>query len=328
VILVAENEPQETHLVRSEADGGYGLDALWNDDLHHSAMVAATGSREAYFMDYLGTSQELLSALKYGVLFQGQWYKWQKKRRGHSAFDLPPAAMVTFLQNHDQVANSGRGRRLHELTSPGRYRALTAAILLCPGTPMLFMGQEFAASAPFLFFADHNPDLAKLVRKGRAEFLDQWRSLAMGQLVYDDPCSKATYEKCKLDLAERQKHKSILELHKDLLALRKSEPLFARQDRRFDGATLSPEAFVLRFFSDNFRDDRLLIVNLGVELHLNPSPEPLLGPPENEEWSTLWSSDDPRYGGSGTPPLDSDLNWIIPAHAAVVLKPTKKKGVA
>src|SRR5205807_5039175 len=105
-------------------------------------------------------------------------YAWQKKRRGTPAFGVPPAAFVTFLQNHDQIANSGSGLRCHQLTSPGRYRALTALTVLAPGTPMLFMGQEFACSAPFLYFADHNPELAKVVRKGRAEFLGQFPSLA------------------------------------------------------------------------------------------------------------------------------------------------------
>lgn len=326
VIVVAENEPQNTRLIRAETAGGYGLDALWNDDFHHSLMVAATGNREAYFTDYLGTPQELLSCLEYGFLYQGQWYVWQKQRRGKSTLGTKPAAMVTFLQNHDQVANSARGLRLHELTTFGRYKALTAVCMLGPGTPMLFQGQEFASSAPFLFFADHEPKLAELVRKGRSEFLTQWRSLAMGQVKYNDPCARATFEKCKLDLSEREKHTEMYALHRDLLKLRKTEPLFSRQDRQLDGAVLGPEAFVVRFFSDDFRYDLLLVVNLGAQLFLSPSPVPLLAPPENSEWQVLWSTEDVKYGGNGTPPLDSELNWIIPAHAAVVLRPAEKEG--
>jgi maltooligosyltrehalose trehalohydrolase len=324
IILVAENEPQDTRLIRSEANGGYGIDALWNDDFHHSMTVAATGIREAYFTDYFGSSQELLSCLKYGFLYQGQWYVWQKKRRGGSTLGTPPAAMVAYIQNHDQIANSARGLRLHELTTFGRYKAITVVCLLGPATPMLFQGQEFASSAPFLFFADHRPKLAELVRKGRAEFLNQWRSLAMGQVQYDDPCSRATFEKCKLDFSEREKHAEIYALHRDLLLLRKNEPLFSRQNNQFDGAVLGPEACAVRFFSDDFRDDRLLLINLGPQLVLSPSPVPLLAPPENKKWQTLWSTEDPKYGGNGTPPLDSELNWIIPAHAAVVLKPVQK----
>jgi maltooligosyltrehalose trehalohydrolase len=325
IIIVAENEPQDTKLIRSEKEGGYGFDGLWNDDFHHSAAVALTGSREGYFADYLGSPQELLSALKYGFLYQGQWYSWQKQRRGTSTLGLNPAAMVTFLQNHDQIANSGRGWRIHKLCSYGQYKAMTAVCLLGPGTPMLFQGQEFAASSPFVFFADHDGDLAEKVRAGRADFLHQWRSLATGQLTFDDPCSRETFEKCKLDLSERGKHAETCALHRDLLQLRKSEAVFSRQDRQFDGATLAPETVVARFFSEGYRDDRLLVVNLGVELHLNPSPEPLLGPPRDTVWEIQWSTEDPHYGGNGTAPLDSELNWIIPAHAAVVLRPSKRK---
>jgi len=321
VIVVAENEPQNTRVIRPEADNGYGLDGLWNDDFHHSLTVAATGSREAYYRDYLGSPQELISSLKYGFLYQGQWYSWQNQRRGTSTLGIPPQAMISYLQNHDQVANSGRGLRLHQFTSPGIYKALTAVLLLGPATPMLFQGQEFAASSPFLFFADHNSELANLVRKGRAEFLDQWQSLHTRQLQFDDPCARATFEKCKLDFSERKRHAPMFALHRDLLLLRKSEAVFSRQTRQFDGALLAPEAFVLRFFTDDFQQDRLLIINLGPQLFLTPSPEPLLAPPYETAWQILWSTEDPKYGGNGTPPLDSNPNWIIPAHTATVLKP-------
>ncbi len=121
-LIVAENEPQETQLVRPVERSGYGLDGLWNDDYHHSAMVALTGHNEAYYTDYLGDPQEFISAVKWGYLFQGQRYLWQKKRRGTPGLDLPPAAFVNFLQNHDQVSNSGHGQRCHLLTSPGAAR--------------------------------------------------------------------------------------------------------------------------------------------------------------------------------------------------------------
>ena len=151
IILVAENEAQTCRLVRPVEEGGYGLDAVWNDDYHHSALVALTGHREAYYTDYLGQPQEFVSAAKHGYLYQGQRYAWQQKNRGTPAWGLAPASFVSYLENHDQVANSLRGMRLHQLTSPGRYRALTTLTLLGPGTPMLFQGQEFASSKPFLY---------------------------------------------------------------------------------------------------------------------------------------------------------------------------------
>lgn len=323
IILVAENEPQQVKLVKSADQDGYGLDALWNDDFHHAAMVALTGRNEAYYTDYLGSPQEFISSAKYGYLYQGQRYKWQKKRRGTAGHDTPPAAFVSFIQNHDQVANSAFGKRCHELTSPGKLRAMTALLLLGPGTPMLFQGQEFASSSPFLFFADHRAELNRQIIQGRASFLQQFRSLATPELQASlaDPSDRVTFERCKLNHSERETHREAYELHRDLLKLRREQAAFCAQDqRRLDGAVLSHCAFLLRFFGTRC-DDRLLLVNLGTDLHLNPAPEPLLAPPADSEWRILWSSEHPRYGGTGTAPLDTEDNWKIPGEAAVVLQP-------
>src|SRR5205823_2735589 len=200
-IIVAENEPQHVRLVQAPERGGYGLDALWNDDFHHSALVALTGRNEAYYCDYLGRAEELVAACKYGYLYQGQWSQWQEKHRGAPADDVRPWAFITFLENHDQVSNSLRGLRVQQLTHPGRYRAMTALLLLGPGTPMLFQGQEFGATTPFLFFADHHAGLAPQVLSGRKEFLSQFPSLATeaAQAVIDDPAKEATFRKCMLE---------------------------------------------------------------------------------------------------------------------------------
>ncbi len=323
IITVGENEPQNALLVRPPEQGGYGLDALWNDDFHHSAVVALTGHNPAYYTDYHGDPQEFISALKWGFLYQGQRYKWQKKRRGTASLDLKPASFVTFIENHDQTANSGRGHRLHRLTSPGRYRAMTALVLLGPGTPMLFQGQEFAASNPFLFFADHKHDLGKLVRNGRREFLEQFSNLALPEMqaILADPGDPETFNQSKLDFSDRERHREIYLMHRDLLKLRRETPAFRSQrPRGIDGAVLAHDAFVLRYFGEA-ADDVLLVVNFGPDLVLAPAPEPLLAPVEGKRWGTLWSSENPRYGGSGTPPLDTQEGWQIPGHAAVALYP-------
>jgi maltooligosyltrehalose trehalohydrolase len=327
-LLVAENEPQDTRLVRPLASGGYGLDALWNDDFHHAAVVALTGLTAAYYSDYRGTAQEFVSAMKRGFLYQGQHYRWQKKRRGAPTIGVPPAAFVTFIQNHDQIANSARGHRRHALTSPGRYKAMTALMLLGPGTPMLFQGQEFAASAPFLYFADHKPELARLVRRGRTDFLRQFPALAAPEMQgrLPDPADPATFEQSKLDLSERERHAEAYALHRDLIALRREEAVFAAQrPGGVDGAVLAEQAFVLRYF-DGAADDRLLLVNLGRELSFDPAPEPLLAPPAGCRWTVRWSSEDPRYGGFGTPPVESDQGWRLPAESAIVLHPEPDTG--
>ena len=324
-LVVAENEPQHTQLVRPESQGGYGMDALWNDDFHHSARVALTGRNEAYYTDYLGAAQELLAAVKWGYLYQGQRYRWQDKRRGKPGAGLAPAAFVNYIQNHDQVANSAFGIRCHDMGSRGRFRALTALTLLAPGTPMLFMGQEFAASSPFLFFADHNAQLAPLVKQGRAEFLCQFPSVCdpKVQARLPDPGDPRTFERCKLDLSERSHghHAQALAMHRDLLRLRRDEPAFASQ-ARVDGAVLGPEAFVVRYFDAG--GDRLLLVNLGRDLHLYPSPEPLLAPAEGMRWAVAWSSEDPDYGGGGTAEVETHEGWRIPGHAAVVMQPVEE----
>lgn len=324
-IVIGENEPQNTRLIRAQEDGGYGLDALWNDDFHHSAMVRLTGRNQAYYTDYLGSPQEFVSAAKYGLLYQGQWYKWQHQRRGSPALDSAPTAFVNFIQNHDQIANTARGRRAHLLTGPGLYRAMTALLLLAPGTPLLFQGQEFASSSPFLYFADLKEDIIKLVRDGRRKFLGQFRSLALPEMwdVFPDPCAPSTFDLSKLDHSERNKNSEVYRLHKDLLRLRSQEPAFRPHQHSIDGAVLSPDAFLLRFFGEV--EELLVIVNFGLDLHLSPAPEPLLAPPDNNEWDVLWSTEDPRYGGDGTPQLDTVEGWEIPGHAAVVLKPAPRK---
>jgi maltooligosyltrehalose trehalohydrolase len=325
VVLVAENEPQDTRLVRPIEQGGYGLDALWNDDFHHSAVVAITGRGEAYYSDTCGDPQEFISAAKYGYLFQGQQYAWQQQPRGTPSFGLSPRQFVAYLQNHDQVANSARGLRGHQLTSPGRWRAMTALTLLGPSTPMLFQGQEFSSSAPFLYFADFDKDLAAAVRKGRAEFLTQFPSVvdfeARGAL--DDPASTATFERCKLDFAERDTHEAAYHLHQDLLRLRRTNAAFAlARPRGVDGAVLSAQAFVLRFFGEGDEEDRVLVVNLGRDLKKSSIPEPLLAPPLERDWTVVWSSEDPRYGGTGTPDVWPKGCWHIPGESALVLAPT------
>lgn len=322
--LVAENESQESKLVRGPEHGGYGLDALWNDDFHHSAHVALTGHNEAYYSDFHGTPQEFISAMKRGYLFQGQWYSWQNKRRGEPTTGLNPAIFVTFLQNHDQVSNSLRGLRLHQIASAGNLRAMTTLLLLGPGTPMLFQGQEFAASAPFLFFADHNPELARLVATGRRKFLEQFPSVARPESTpyLANPQALETFNRCKLDLGEREKHAEHYALHRDLLKLRREDPVFRSPHLGgIDGAVLGAEAFVLRFFG-NEGDDRLLLVNLGFDHQFNSIPEPLLAAGENRHWKLLWSSEDPRYGGSGTPPV-VEKGWYVPGHATLVFKAEK-----
>ena len=330
ILVVGESEPQRAGLLRSADRGGIGFDMLWSDDFHHTATVAATGNREAYYGDYLGSPQELISLLKRGWLYQGQWDLRQGKRRGSPALDIAPAAFISYLQNHDQIANTARGERLHAITTPGRFRALSALLLLGPTTPLLFQGQEFAASSPFLYFSDARPEVTEQLRAGRRKFLEQFPSLATDQMQAQVPSPNRPdqFDRSKLDLTERDvgSHALALALHRDLLRLRQRDPTFRVGQRRgaIDGAVLGPEALVIRWFDPSeLGDDRLLLVNLGVELRLSVAAEPLLAPPAaDRRWRVLWSSEEPRYGGSGTAePETEQLNWRLAGHAAVVMAP-------
>jgi maltooligosyltrehalose trehalohydrolase len=319
ILIVAENEPQETIIVRPPAEGGFGADALWNDDAHHAAVVALLGRREAYYRDYLGTPQELVSCARFGYLYQGQWYAWQEEPRGTPSLDLLPRAFITYLENHDQVANSAFGRRLHQLAAPARHRAMTAWLLLGPATPMLFQGQEFSSSKPFLFFADHKPELAAAVGKGRVEFLAQFPSLTDDRVVraLPAPADEETFNACKLDAGERETHREAYALHRDLLALRRHDAVLSRAGTyRPEGAVLGPGAFVLRYL-DGQRGDRLIVVNLGCDLDFTPMREPLLAPPRVARWRLVWSSDAPEYGGEGAAPLNLDGPWLVPGGSAL-----------
>ncbi|HEV8658945.1 MAG TPA: malto-oligosyltrehalose trehalohydrolase [Thermoanaerobaculia bacterium] len=316
IILIAENEEQKVRLVDE-----LGVDAMWNDDWHHSAYVATTGRIEAYYTDYRGNPQEFVSMAKFGFLYQGQRYKWQKKRRGTPSFHLSPEKLVCYLQNHDQVANSAFGERLHRLTAPGVFRAMTALLLLQPQTPMLFQGQEFGSSSPFLYFADHERELAEKVANGRREFLRQFPSIESVETQLARPDDVKTFQRSKLKSDERTHNRESIDLHRDLIALRREDRTISQQRSDIlEGAVIGDAAFVLRWLTGG-DDDRLLVVNLGRDLHLDPAPEPLLAPPIRSEWDILWSSESPRYGGSGIAPLESEENWKVPAHAAVLLGP-------
>lgn len=334
ILLVGENEPQDARLLRRHSEPGVaaGLDALWNDDFHHSSRVALTGRRQAYFSDYAGTAAEWTAAVRTGFLFQGQCSHWQGKQRGHATDGLPSTALVCFLENHDQVANSLWGRRLWQESCPAQYRAVTALLLLGPWTPLLFQGQEWASSAPFSFFANHEGSLGELVKTGRAEFLSQFPGCAAHPELLRDPGLPDTFEATRLRWSERAlpEHAAALALHRDLLRLRRSDPALSGSHRGgvgIDATALSPSAGLVRYRSGlalpHPSDDRILLVNLGPDLDLERVTQPLFAPPERHtHWTTIWNSEDPAYGGYGTAEPNPKVGgWKLPGCAAVLLAP-------
>jgi maltooligosyltrehalose trehalohydrolase len=327
IILVAENDLQEAKMARSRGESGDDLDGLWNDDFHHSSVVALTGRNEAYYSDYLGAPQEFISSAKRGFLYQGQARSWRNALRGTPTLGVAPEVFVCFIENHDQIANTGLGERLRSQTSPGRYRAMTALLLLGPWTPLLFQGQEFGASSPFMFFADiGDTSVRNGIRKGRAEWLapflslteeEAWKSLP----APDDP---RVFASCKLDFSEREENRELYELHIDLLNLRREDSRFRQQSSGgIDGAVLGPASFVLRYFSQG-NGDRLLVVNFGKRQHRHPASEPLLAPPLGCRWEAIWTSESPRYGGAGALAIATEEQWILPAESTLAFRPRAK----
>jgi maltooligosyltrehalose trehalohydrolase len=322
VVIIGENEPQNARQLDPPERGGRGLDALVNDDFHHSAYVALTGTGEAYYSEYGGTPQELISAVRWGWLFQGQFSRWAQKPRGTPATHLDASRFVNYLESHDQVANSARGRRLKDESEPGSYRAMVALWLLAPQPVMIFQGQEYGTSRPFHYFGDCAPEIGRMMAEGRREQMAQFPSCASPESAASlpDPTAEATFLAAKLEPDGRDAGPT-WELFRDLLALRRDDPFFARRDsQRIAGAVLGPAALVLRYGGDG-EDCRLVVVNLGRDVYPAPPTEPLLAPPVGMAWSARWSSEDPRYGGRGSPPLAPRRPWRIAGHSAMVLAP-------
>jgi maltooligosyltrehalose trehalohydrolase len=319
IVIIAENEPQDSNLVRSPNVGGFGLDAIWNDDFHHSIHVALTGHNEAYYSDYQGSSRELAALSKYGFLYQGQRSSWQRKSRGSPSRDIHARQRINFLENHDQVANSGRGQRLIELTDPGNFRTATALLILSPGTPMLFQGQEFGSEKPFLFFADLRKELTDPVVQGRRKFLSQFPSLTSIELAA--PHDPVTFSESVLHWSKCECRVDIIDLHRDLIALKKTDPVVSIDGKHgLETATLSETVLLVRFY-DPEGEDRLLMANLGIDLAPTIFPEPLLAPPLGRRWLLVWSSEDRKYGGGGVrSPQDKEGMWHFQGHAAALLK--------
>ena len=189
---------------------------------------------------------------------------------------------------------------------------------------MLFQGQEYWATTPFLYFADHKSELRAPISKGRREFLAQFENLRDPEVVAQlpPPLSPDTFARVKLDPAERERSPQALALHRELIALRRQDPVIAKG--KVDGAVLGPELLLLRYFGGE-RGDRLLLVNLGCDTDVLPAPEPLLAPPSGSAWSLLWSSESVRYGGQGTAPIHPEREWHLPGETAVVLESREQR---
>ena len=218
-LVIAESDLQDPRLVRPADAGGYGLDGQWLDDIHHTVRVAVTGDRSGYYTDYTGLP-ELARAARDRYVLARRYSAYRGRTVGRPAPDVPYHRFVVCTQNHDQVGNRMVGDRLDDLVDPPRARFASAAILLLPFTPMLFMGEEYAETAPFQYFVSHTePELVEAVRRGRRrEFAAfAWQGEA------PDPQAPATFERSRLDWSLRgeDEHARRLAMTRELLRLRR-----------------------------------------------------------------------------------------------------------
>jgi 1,4-alpha-glucan branching enzyme/maltooligosyltrehalose trehalohydrolase len=227
VHLVLENDNNASWLLRG-GEGGPGFDAQWNDDLHHALHVAVTGQQDGYYCDYEKPIGHLGRALTEGFAYQGETSAHRGGvRRGEPSRHLPPTAFVSFLQNHDQVGNNATGARIHRAAPAEAVRAAAAIYLLAPSPPLLFMGEEWAATSPFPFFCDFDGALAESVREGRraefARFAEFQTPDARARIP--DPVAPETFLKGRLDWSERERspHRETLDFYRSLLDIRARE---------------------------------------------------------------------------------------------------------
>jgi len=229
VHLIVENVDNTARYLTREPGGAARLyDAQWNDDIHHALHVLLTGESDGYYADYSpDPTPHLCRSLGEGFAYQGQYSDFHGQRRGERSNHLPPTAFVSFLQNHDQVGNRAFGERITRLARPQAVKMAMEILLLAPEPPLLFMGEEFGAATPFLFFSDFQGDLATAVTQGRrGEFahFEKFGSPDARESI-PDPNAESTYRKSKLDwgsLGERV-HRDWLHLYRELLALRQSK---------------------------------------------------------------------------------------------------------
>lgn len=320
--LFAEDERNEPCLVRPLDQGGMGLDAIWADDFHHQMRVALAGDSDSYYADYSGTSVDLAATLRQGWFYTGQLSKHRDMPRGAHADDVAPPRFVYCIENHDQVGNRAQGDRLHHTIGLDAYRAASALLLLSPYTPLLWMGQEWAASTPFLFFTDHHEELGRLVSAGRrAEFA---KFAAFTSTEVPDPQARSTFDRSKLRWEERAEppHAGAAQLYQDLLKARRSLPALRERGREsFRVAPLGATALAMRRRDAAGSNDLLLVVNWrgSVELDLDTQPETMA--PVGQRWSIHLDSESPRYGGGGTTFLDESGNRLVfQGPGAVLLK--------
>ena len=329
VLLAAEDVRNLACVVKPESESGWGLDTVWSDDFHHEMRRCLAGDHDGYFEDFEGTAADIATTARQGWFYCGQYARYFGERRGTDPAGIPPQRFVFFIQNHDQVGNRAFGDRLHHQIELAAYRAAAALLLLLPQTPLLFMGQEWAASTPFLYFTDHYPELGKLVTKGRRNEFSHFMAFADPEIrrQIPDPQDPNTFTASRLLWEEREiePHASTLRFYQKLLALRRSEPaLRVREANNYEVVALDQDVLLLLRRADH-ASTLLAVVRLrgaGVaDLRGNPHAAPGAG----LRWTHVLTSEERSFT---TDPMPAQMDFDGPVidfarPGVVVLKSTR-----
>ncbi len=320
VLVVAEDERNLTTLIRPRSAGGFGMDGVWADDFHHQVRRALTGEKDGYYADYTGSAEDIAETLRKGWYYCGQPSPRKRIPRGTDPAGIPPDRFVVCIQNHDQIGNRAFGERLNMQIDQAAYRAASALLLLAPQTPLLFMGQEWAASSPFLYFTDHSPELGALVTEGRRKEFRHFPAFTDPNIRtrIPDPQATATFWASKLnwDEREREPYAGTIRLYRDLLRMRKTEPAL-RPGGTHDARTVADGAVTLRRTARPGGEGILVLVALspGVVTAIN---EP--------GWSVVLTTQDEPYAQlPRRPAVTADAAGTVvhfPCPAAVVFRST------
>jgi maltooligosyltrehalose trehalohydrolase len=249
VVLIAEDHRNLARLVQDELADGWGLDGVWADDFHHVVRRMVAGDAHGYYGDFEGTAEELARTLRQGWLYTGQFSRHSNRPRGTDPSAIAMRRFIVCIQNHDQVGNRAFGDRLNHVVDEATWRAVSAVLLLAPMTPLLFMGQEWAASTPFCYFTDHEPGLGQLVTDGRRREFAAFPAFADAETAarIPDPQAPGTFEQSQLQWSERSqaRHARSLALYRALLELRHAHAALGADDASAGDATAAGEAGVV-----------------------------------------------------------------------------------
>jgi maltooligosyltrehalose trehalohydrolase len=245
VPVIAESDLNDRRLIDPVRRGGYGLAGQWSDDFHHALHALLTGERNGYYADF-GSLGQLAKAYTDGFVYDGVFSRYRGRAHGTPVRDIPGERFVVCTQNHDQVGNRAQGERLSALVEFERLKLAAVALLLSPSVPLLFMGEEYGESAPFLFFADFgDPALRAAVTQGRRQEFEAFGWT--GEVL--DPQDPSTFCRSKLHWGRREQlpHRWLLDLYRSLLELRREHPVLGLGGKqRIDASRLDKETLLLR----------------------------------------------------------------------------------